>query len=242
MRKVNISIDDVTPHPKSSIRVVESCYRILARVPSAKFTLFVPTAYWRTIASPPESVCPEPYFLARSPDFCQQLMSLPDEHFEIGFHGHHHGIPGKSNNDELKSVDFQEAREIYGRMFNSVHEAGLSTKFKMMLRPPAWRLSAEAFDAARDVFDLLALNPDPMYRDVYQERQFDDHWRTRVVFQDAAPPVVDFPDSWETLEVVTHACEWDRNFLSRDLADRIADLMIASGAVGSFIGDLRGKV
>ncbi len=242
MRRVNISIDDVTPHPKSSIRVVENCLRIMSRVPSAKFTLFVPTAYWRTIASPPESVCSEPYYLPNFPDFCQQLMSLSDDHFEIGFHGHHHGIPGKSNNDELKTVSFDEAREIYGKMFNSVHAAGLGSKFKMMLRPPAWRLSAEAFDAARGVFDLLALNPDPMYRDVYRDRQFDEHWSGRVVFQDAAPPIVEFPDKWDSLEIVTHACEWDRNFLSRELADRIADIMIEHQAVGSFIGDLRGQV
>ena len=242
MRRVNISIDDVTPHPRSSIAVVNQCRRILERVPSAKFTLFVPTAYWRTIPSPPESYCESPYFLHQHPDFCRQLAQLPEESFELGFHGHHHGIPGKSNNDELKDVDFETATEIYRKMFSVVDAAGLGERFKMMLRPPAWRLSPAAFDAARGVFDMLALNPDPMYRDVYRDKQFDDHWSSRVVFQDAAPPIVKFPDEWDSLEIVTHACEWDRNYLSVILADQIADLMIERSASGVFIGDLLGKV
>ena len=242
MRRVNISIDDVTPHPRSSINVVKQCCRILDRIPTAKFTLFVPTAYWRTVPSPPESYCESPYFLHQYPNFCSQLAHLPEETFELGFHGHHHGIPGLSNNDELRDVDFNDASQIYQRMFSVVHDAGLSSKFKMILRPPAWRLSPSAFDAARGVFDILALNPDPMYGNVYQGKQFDDHWSGRVVFQDAAPPIVKIPEKWDSLEIVTHACEWDRNFLSEDLADQIANLMGERSAVGVFIGDLLGKV
>jgi hypothetical protein len=240
VRRINISIDDITPHPRSSIRVVENCLRIISRVPSAKFTLFVPTAYWRTVPAPPESICSVPYYLPNFPDFCQQLMSLPDDSFEIGFHGHHHGIPGKSNNDELKSVSFDEAREIYGKMFNAVQEAGLGSKFKMMLRPPAWRLSADAFDAARGVFDLLALNPDPMYHEVYGGKQHDSHWRVRTVFADAYPPILPVPEKWERLELVFHACEWDKNYLTPALADSVIDLFQAADAEGAFIGDLIG--
>jgi len=242
VRKINISIDDVTPHPRSSIRVVENCRRILQRVPSAKFTLFVPTAYWRTVASPPESVCQRPLMLSEHPEFCNQLRLLPEESFEIGFHGHHHGIPGSSNNDELKNVSFDDAKIIYEKMFAAVRSADLETRFKMILRPPAWRLSPGAFDAARGVFDVLALNPDPMYYSVYSEKQHEDFWREKIVYQDAAPPIAPIPSEWENLEIVTHACEWDKNYLSQSLADAIADLMIEKSAVGSFIGDLRGKI
>jgi len=239
---VNISIDDVSPHPRSSIKVIDNCVRILKRVPSAKFTLFVPTAYWRTIPSPPESVCTQPLTLADYPDFCRQLSLLPEDSFEIGFHGHHHGIPGSSNNDELKSVNFDEAKFIYSKMLTAIREAGLKSKFKMILRPPAWRLSPGAFDAARNVFDILALNPDPMYFDVYKEKQHEDFWRSRIVYQDAAPPIAPIPSEWEALEIVTHACEWDRNYLSADLADSISSLMIEREAVGAFMGALLGKV
>ena len=242
MRRVNISIDDVSPHPRSSIKVIDNCVRILKRVPSAKFTLFVPTAYWRTIPSPPESMCVRPLSLVDHPVFCKQLSLLPESIFEIGFHGHHHGIPGSSNNDELKSVNFNEAKTVYEKMFAATHEAGLISKFKMILRPPAWRLSPDAFDAARGVFDILALNPDPMYFDVYGGKQHEDFWKQRIVYQDAAPPIVSLPSEWDSLEIVTHACEWDKNYLSEELADRIASLMIEREAVGTFMGDLLGKV
>ena len=242
MRKVNISIDDVSPHPASSIRVTEQCLQILEKVPTAKFTLFVPTAYWRTIPSPPQSKCERPLFLSAHPDFCDALRALPSEHFEIGFHGHHHGIPGTSNNDELRYVTLDDARSVYEAMMKEVDKAGLVTLFKRILRPPAWRLSPGAFDAAADYFDLLALNPGSAYEEIYAGRQHSDTWASRIVYQDASPPNVPFPEKWDSLEIVTHACEWDRNFLSKDLADDIINLMIEQNAVGSFIGSLRGQV
>ena len=52
--RVNISIDDVCPHPASSIEVVDRCFEILKEIPEAKFTLFVPMAYYRTMPAPPD--------------------------------------------------------------------------------------------------------------------------------------------------------------------------------------------
>jgi len=242
VRRVNISIDDVTPHPRSSIRVVHQCNRILSRIPSAKFTLFVPTAYWRSMPSPPESVCDRPLFLREHPDFCAALSDLPEETYELGFHGHYHGIPGVSNNDELKLLKRPEAAKLFARMLEEVEAVGLHRRFKPIFRPPAWRLSPGAFDAARGVFEILALHPSEVYREIYAGREVDEHWINRIVYQDAAPPIVKFPDEWDSLEIVTHACEWDRNYLSDSLADQIADLMIERSASGVFIGDLLGKV
>ena len=45
MYKVNISIDDVSPHPLSSVKVLERCYEIIKVFPDVKFSLFVPIAY-----------------------------------------------------------------------------------------------------------------------------------------------------------------------------------------------------
>jgi hypothetical protein len=47
--KINISIDDVSPHPLSSLAIVDKCQRIIDKIPDAKFTFFVPISYWRTI-------------------------------------------------------------------------------------------------------------------------------------------------------------------------------------------------
>ena len=242
MQRINISIDDVTPHPKSSIRVIDQCEKILRRVPSAKFTLFVPTAYWRTVPSPPESVCERPLNISEFPDFCKVLRNLPPDTYEVGFHGHHHGIPGVTNNDELKSVNRAQAESLFTRMVRESHNAGLSDVFKMILRPPAWRLSPDAFDAAVGIFDVLALHPGDEYLPVYGGMQFNEHWRRRTVFADAVPPFKEMPESWESLEVVFHACEWDRNYLSDHHVDWAVSLFESSSASGSFIGSLRGKV
>ncbi len=242
MRKVNISIDDVTPHPRSSIAVVRQCERILAKVPTAKFTLFVPTAYWRSVPTPPESLCQSPYLLRNFPEFCGQLRNLAPDSYEIGFHGHFHGIPGRSNNDELRSLSEDQATDLFQTMMAEVSEAGLLDVFKPILRPPAWRMSPGAFDAAQGKFEILALHPSETYTSIYGGKQNESFWQNRIVYQDASPPNESIPDSWDTLEIVMHACEWDRNFLSDSQADMLISLFESSGAVGAFIGDLRGQV
>ena len=242
MRKLNISIDDVSPHPRSSTRVLDKCYRILESVPHAKFTLFVPTAYWRSVPAPPESLCEKPLFLHEHPDFCEAIRRLPDESFEVGFHGHHHGIPGKSNNDELKTLTVDQAAETFLKMRDEVERSDLTHKFKRILRPPAWRLSPDGFDVARAFFDVLAINSAETYAAIYSGKQFDHHWKSRTVFADAYPPILGIPDQWDSLEVVFHACEWDRNYLSDEMADNMISLFHTSSASGAFIGDLLGKV
>lgn len=242
MQKLNISIDDVTPHPRSSTRVLEKCYRILDSVPHARFTLFVPTAYWRSVPTPPESFCERPLSLHDHPEFCDVLRSLPDESFEVGFHGHHHGIPGSSNNDELRSLNADQARETFQKMVDEVARSNLDRKFKRILRPPAWRLSPDSFDVSREFFDVLAINSSKTYTEIYGGKQLDDHWKTRTVFADAYPPILEVPDQWDSLEVVFHACEWDRNYLSDEMADSMIRLFHTSGARGAFIGELLGKV
>ena len=98
---VNISIDDVSPHPLSSVKVLERCYELIEEYEQIKFTLFVPMAYWRTIGN---TATKGPLFINHFSDFCETLKQLPSENFELGYHGYHHGIPGISNNDESYHV------------------------------------------------------------------------------------------------------------------------------------------
>ncbi len=72
MHKVNISIDDVSPHPRSSAKVLDRCHEFIEIFPNIKFTLFVPTAYWRLIDEPNQ----EPYYLHKYPEFCDTLKKL----------------------------------------------------------------------------------------------------------------------------------------------------------------------
>ena len=166
--KVNISIDDICPHPASSISVIDQCYRILDKIPDAKFTLFVPMAYYRTMPAPPVSMCSQPLRIDLFPDFCQKLRDLPKNIFEICYHGVFHGIPGKTNNDEFKNLNYQEAVRKINEMLLITKMSNLEDVFKPIFRPPAYRMSPDAIKAARNMgFQILCLSPEKMYKDVY---------------------------------------------------------------------------
>ena len=109
MHLVNISIDDVSPHPQSSTKVLEKCHELIGLFPKIKFTLFVPSAYWRTMSNTTDS----PLYLDRYPDFCDEIRGLSPDNFEIGFHGYLHGIPKVSNNDEVAYINYNEAKNIF---------------------------------------------------------------------------------------------------------------------------------
>mgnify|MGYP001561024843 CR=1 FL=1 len=48
--KLNVSVDDVSPHPASSIDLIlPKCKELLALFPAVRFTFFVPIAYHRTV-------------------------------------------------------------------------------------------------------------------------------------------------------------------------------------------------
>ena len=209
--KINISIDDVSPHPMSSVKVIDRCYEILKKFPQAKFSLFVPISYWRTIK--PGVATQHPLQIDLFPEFCESIKNLPPESFEVCYHGFYHGIPGKSDNDEFQHLSFDEAVERFKAMFLVVKRAGLERVFKPIFRPPAWRMSGQAIEAASALdIKILALSPKEYAKETYQgaEESFE-----KVVYYTCNPPF-DEIKRFEKNEIVYHACEWDRNFLSKD--------------------------
>ena len=79
--KLNISIDDVSPHPRSSTIVLKQCERIIKKYPEAKFSIFIPLAHWRTRR--PEVATKSPFIISDYPDFCETLRNLPKDNYEI---------------------------------------------------------------------------------------------------------------------------------------------------------------
>ncbi|MFA7220033.1 MAG: DUF2334 domain-containing protein, partial [Synergistaceae bacterium] len=124
--KVNISIDDITPHPQSSIKVLDRCCELLNDFPDIKFTLFVPMAYTR--------FQDRSYCLNEFPDFCDCLRNLPQEVFELGWHGYYHGILNESNNDEFRYLSYDDTRIALNNMFLMAKEAGLYDLFSPIFR------------------------------------------------------------------------------------------------------------
>lgn len=215
MRKLlNISIDDVTPHPMSSLNVVKRCERVLAEFRDAKFTFFIPTSYWRTVGL---TMTKEPLSIDKFTDFCEKLRLLPSTSYEICYHGYHHGIPTISNNDELQSINYDEALDVIARMINVANNAGLGDVFKPIIRPPAWRMSAASFDACEKLgIHTFALSPDEYAMKTYG----DAHKNRRVVFYNCCPPSKPLK-LFDKIEIVYHACEWDANYFSDDMCDQL---------------------
>ena len=222
--KINISIDDITPHPRSSIKVVKRCLELIEIFPNIKFSLFIPVAYWQTMPRRQMiTSTKEPLRIDEHPTFCEILKSLPENNFEFCYHGYYHGIPHKSNNDEFQYLNEADAIEKFNSMFEVVADAGLSHKFKKIFRPPAWRMSPESFKASKKVgIEILALSPDAYAMETYKGEQdnFD-----KVVYYNVNPPFKELK-LFEKTEIVYHACEWDKNFLDHQKTKDLSNFLL----------------
>jgi len=214
MHKVNISIDDVSPHPRSSTKVLDRCHELVEVFPDIKFTLFIPTAYWRPIDKPNQ----EPYYLHKYPEFCDAIKKLNKENFELGFHGHLHGsLANASNNDEFKNSSYEEAKEIINKMFLGSIESGLGECFRPIIRPPAWKMSKHAIKAAQDAGIIVFC----LSKEDYATKTYGgEEENAAVVYQTCNPPFNPLKLTEQT-EIVYHACEWDKNYLSPTMKDEL---------------------
>lgn len=217
MHLVNISIDDVSPHPQSSIKVINNCYKLIELFPEIKFTLFIPSAYWRTMSHTTK----KPLHLSEYPDFCETVKNLSSKNFEIGFHGHLHGIPKTSNNDEVAALTHKETEHVFRKMFKEVMVAGLSDTFKPIFRPPAWRMSGEAICAAIGMgIEILALSKEDYAKKTYENLDKKEY----TVYQTCNPPFKPLALTPKT-EIVYHACEWDKNYLSKEKTQNLISFL-----------------
>jgi len=219
--KVNISIDDISPHPKSSVSVFKRCIELIREFPKIKFTIFIPVAYWRTVPDSGHTATTKPLNILEYPEFCSILKKIPKENFEIGYHGYYHGIPSKSNNDEFQYLSKKQAIEKFNLMFSTVEKAGLKDIFKPIFRPPAWRMSPEAIEAAKEVgIEILTLSSKDYAKETYKgaEETCD------VVYYNCNPPF-DPLKLYEKTEIVYHACEWDKNYLDKEKTKELSEFL-----------------
>lgn len=240
-RRLNISIDDVTPHALSSYDAVKpACDLILTRFPSAKFTLFIPTAYHRTmyIERRVDTRTALPLKLSQHEEFCRQLASLSSDNFEFAYHGHYHGIPDRSNNDEFRYLSYDEAVSQLQLMFAEVNKTCIASRFVPVFRPPAMRMSHEAFQACADVgIKCLALTDRDMYVSEYGGH---DSLFRHIVNANVWPPTqsLDAVGQSYKIEALYHACTWDQGFLSIERANELCDWIAVNDVEHVFIQEL----
>jgi len=221
--KLNISIDDVSPHPLSSVKVLDRCFKLIKEFSDIKFSLFVPIAYWRTVK--PGTVVSGPLNIDAFPEFCEVIKNLPKDNFEICYHGLFHGIPGQSDNDEFQRLTEKEARAKFQTMFEIVDKAGLTKVFRPVFRPPAWRMSPEAIKVSQEVgIKILALSPKDYAKKIYggQEDKHD-----KVIYYNCNPPFDTLQSFFPYTEIVYHACEWDSNYLDEQKTEELKRFIVS---------------
>lgn len=220
---LNISIDDVSPHPKSSIKVIDRCFELIDIFPDIKFTLFIPMSYWRT--KRPEIATKIPLQIDLFPDFCNFLKSLPVKNFELCYHGFYHGIPGKSDNDEFQYLNYDEAKTVYTSMKEVAKRANLLDHFKPCFRPPAWRMSEDSIRALSDEgIQIFALSPDDYAQETYGNIVNE---MKNIVYFNSCPPFKKL-EFFPKTEIVYHACEWDKNYLSIEAKNNLINFLNSS--------------
>ena len=220
--KINVSIDDVSPHQFSSTRVLENCEQLIEEFPDIKISLFVPTAYWTTLNS--ATTTKEPLKLSQFRVFCEELQDLDPNNYERGFHGYYHGIPGQSDNDEFQSISYEEANDKIDLMFEEVAISGLQGLFKKIFRPPAWRMNPDAFRCLSDRgFNLFALTDLEYAVETYA----DAHKNYKHTISNQFPPFKPLKIV-EKCGIVYHACEWDKNFLNSEKTEELINFINSS--------------
>lgn len=245
--RLNISIDDVSPHPLSGLGFIDRCYTLINRWPDVKFTFFIPTAYWRTchVAGRPDTRTSKPLFLKDHIEFCQQLCDLPESNFEFCLHGRYHGIPGQSNNDEFRYISESDFISKYSEMWDDIHDASLACerdllgRFKRVVRPPAMYMSPAAIKSCdRLGIRCLALSPRKLHTDSYQNV---DRTTKNVVYANCWLPDDDPMIAVKTnlqVEMLYHACEWDAGYFSDTMLRQLTDCLAKNDVEFSFIEGL----
>jgi predicted deacetylase len=232
--KVNISIDDVSPHPKSSIKCLRGCHEMIDIFPSIKFTLFVPTAYTRAKE--------KTYLLTDYPTFCKEIRELSKDHFEIGYHGHFHGMNKNSSNGEFKEISYEKALEKLNSSKKVFNECGIEVQ--PIFRPPAFYLGKEAYRACID-FGIQNISLYPKYgfdgpKNSEKTSYIDCHPRCRLDKNWTNPPYQTLT-KLDSLGLMYHACEWDKNYFSKVMKKELIRFLKQSKVDFYFFEEFHGK-
>ena len=227
MAKINISIDDMCPHPQSSVKVLDMCYDILENFPNVKFSLFIPMSYTRYKE--------KSYPINEYKNFCSILKSLPLESFELGWHGYYHGILNQSNNDEFRYLSYPEACDVLDKMFMMAKVSGVYDLFSPVLRPPAFWMSPQSIKACEDKgIKTLSLISSSCHKECYGGA---DEKFYNVVYYDyisSSSPII----LKDRLQILYHACEWDKSYFSKKMVNKLKDFLLNNKIEYSFIRDL----
>ena len=107
-------------------------------------------------------------------------------------------------------------------MLDGVKKANLENKFKKKFRPPAWRMSPGAIKSFKKAeFELLALSSQQYALDTYKG---EDKIFEKVNYYNLNPPFIPLREL-EKMNIVYHACEWDKNYLDKNKTNELIQFL-----------------
>jgi hypothetical protein len=125
---------------------------------------------------------------------------------------------GKSNNDEFRYLNKDEALKVFDLMFSVAKEAGIYKLFKPIFRPSAFRMSSGAIEACQSAgMKVLALSRHISYEGA-------DKGLKSVIYYDCNPPFAPLKVEGDT-EIVYHALEKDKNCLNGKNTDELLEFL-----------------
>jgi len=139
MRKFNLSLDDMSPHPRAGLNfeAISWCDKLIENHPKLKINLFVPAAYCR--------LGEEPCYLSQHPEWVAKVNKLP-RNYRINMHGlFHRRTDGKnpdSNNDEFQFLRGEWAHAYVDTMATEFRNSKI--RCHKTFRPPGWKISESA--------------------------------------------------------------------------------------------------
>jgi predicted deacetylase len=220
---INISIDDISPHPLSSFECIKVCEDIIKIYPDIKFTLYIPMGYWRKFDDKNLTTKTEkPLYLHEDPDLCKKLLNLPESNFELCYHGVYHS-DSKTNNDEFRNLSYKDACSRFEKMFDIAKKSNLYDRMKKIFRPPNFTMSPEAIRAAYDMkIEQIALSDHERIKKEYEESYA--IFGENVSWFNVMYPWKEYK-LYEKTSIIFHSCSWSKNYLDNDNAELLLDFL-----------------
>lgn len=237
MRKFNLSLDDMSPHPRAGLNFesIEWCDKLIEKYPFLCINLFVPTSYCRLGEGQND------YHISKYRDWVNKLDALPKLNYRINFHGVNHSrqyYPSnqkryakypKSNNDEWQYLNYKDAQDLVTMMLQDFKAMGLS--HVKTFRPPGWKVSKDAVRALQDAkFGVIAGSPEyyKKVKDVLNIKWVS--YNYDLVSKIPAGDIVAYG----------HTSDWTNNYLNEDKYNLICRILDSDNFSFHFIEDMHG--
>lgn len=230
MNKFNLSLDDMSPHPKAGLNFesVKWCDKIIEKYPDFKVNLFVPAAYGR-LGEPHYNVSSDNHH-----EWVEKLNAL-SANYRINPHGYKHRRSRKdwdfhkgieSNNNEWENLTYAQA----GMLLDNIEEdfEWVKIKYTKTFRPPGWHIGREAAKLLVDRGYKIAGN------NVYYEKLKDIpniKWVSYNWDLLTAPPN-------ENVIAYGHTSNWTTNYLNEERYNTIINFLNNKEFEFCFIEDM----